>query len=126
MTNPMEEASKLVGRGRRTSDEQAEALLDYADPASVGGDSDWLVAVSVYALDADLTVDGVTVPAGTYVREVKGQRVLCWRVDRIDAAIAYAEEVEAAYRAEPPQPCEECGAPAGQKCRESNCQGSWV
>jgi hypothetical protein len=124
MTEPIAEASQRVGWGWLASDDQTETLREHAEPETVGGEADWLVAVSVYVLGADLTVGGVTVPAGTYFRAVESKRDNCWQVDDADAAIAYAEAVEAAYLADRP-PCEECGAEAGEDCRVPGCQGDW-
>jgi hypothetical protein len=79
------------------SDQQAEALRESADPIAVGGESDWEVAVHVYALRTRLTFPGGSVPAGLYVRTVTGKSECAYPVTDAAAAIAYADETERRY-----------------------------
>ena len=131
MTDRISSASALVGWGDPLGDEQAEVLRDLAEPLTVGGESDWRVAVYVYDLDEDLTdSEGVTVAAGQYVRAVEGNQVNAWAVESLTGARLYAQAVEAAYADETgavdrPDDCEECGAEPGEPCRVPNCQGDW-
>jgi hypothetical protein len=81
------------------SDLQAEALREAADPIAVGGEADWQIAVYVYALPADLSYPGCTVPAGSYVRTVEGKWECAYPVADTAAALAYAEQIEQRYTA---------------------------
>lgn len=76
------------------SDLQTEALRECADPIAVGGESDWDVAVYVYALHAPLIYPGCVVPAGAYVRTVQYKREDAYPVTDTAAAVAYAEQTE--------------------------------
>jgi hypothetical protein len=95
------QAAHLVGWGNPTSDAQTEALREYGPVASVAGDSeDWIMAVIVHILVCDLVTDGVTVPAGTYVRVIDGSSEGCYLVTSTDTAMAYAQAIESAWQAE--------------------------
>ena len=81
------------------SDLQTEALREVADPIAVGGEADWEVAVFVYALPADLSYPGCTIPAGVYVRTVRGKWECAYPVPDAAVAVAYAEQTEQRYTA---------------------------
>ena len=125
MTDSISDAGQQVGWGWVATDDQIETVREYVEEAAGGGSSDWLVAVSVYELGEDLNAGGVSVPAGTYVRTVEDNLVRMWQVDTPDAAIAYANAVEAAYLASR-EACTECGAAAGEDCLVPGCQGDWT
>ncbi|MEV6299879.1 hypothetical protein AB0M02_10795 [Actinoplanes sp. NPDC051861] len=79
------------------SDRQTEALRESAEPIAVGGESDWEVAVHVYALQTRLAYAGGSVPAGLFVRTVSGKSEYAYPVSDAAAAIAYADETERRY-----------------------------
>ena len=82
------------------SDLQTEALRELAQPVAVGGEAaDWEVAVYVYALHAPLAYPGCTVPAGSYVRTVRGKWECAYPVPDAAVAVAYAEQIEQRYTA---------------------------
>ena len=81
------------------SDRQTEALRELAHPIAVGGEADWEVAVHVYALPTPLPYPGGTVPAGWYVRTVRGKAECAYPVTDAAVAVAYADEVERRYTA---------------------------
>jgi hypothetical protein len=81
------------------SDRQTEALRELACPVAVGGESDWEVAVHVYALQTGLTRSGCSVPAGLYVRTVSGKSECAYPATDAAAALAYADETERRYLA---------------------------
>jgi hypothetical protein len=87
------------GGASKLSDRQTEALRESADPIAVGGESDWEVAVHVYALQTCLTYSGGSVPAGLYVRTVSGKSEHAYPVTDAAAAIAHADETERRYLA---------------------------
>jgi hypothetical protein len=87
------------GGASKLSDRQIEALRELACPIALGGESDWEVAVHVYALQTGLTGAGYSVPAGLYVRTVHGKSECAYPVTDAAAAIAYADETERRYAA---------------------------
>lgn len=84
--------------GAPLTDDQCEVLRDMGDAVSVGGDSDWRVAVYLYVLAVDLVYGDTVIPAGTYMRQITGNHVAAWPVTGGDAA-GYVAHIEAEYQA---------------------------
>lgn len=98
MSDLIDAASGAVTWGDPLTGDEIEALRDHVEPVEIAGDSDWLLAVYVYAVDEPFTAEGVTVDAGTYIRTVHDKHVRAWKVDGLWAARAYAHAVEAAWQ----------------------------
>ncbi|WP_433067291.1 hypothetical protein [Dactylosporangium sp. CS-033363] len=81
------------------TDEQAEVLQTSGRDHTAGGDADWGLAVTVYVVAEQITIDGITIPEGVYMRQTEGKRSVTFRAPSLEAAEMYAHAVEAAYAA---------------------------
>ena len=75
------------------ADDYAEALRDGIEPVASSGDSDTGTAMLAYRVERPTLVYGVELPAGYYVREVTGNRVLAYEVPASEwaAVLGYIE-----------------------------------
>jgi hypothetical protein len=82
------------------SDAQCEVLRDHVEPAAAAGDCDWIGgAAYMYAIEKDVTVGGVSIPRGVYLRTIHGGDVRAWQV--LAGPVArYIRGVQAAFLAD--------------------------
>lgn len=97
---PAPQPAPLVYDDEPVTDAQAETLRDAFDPQMAGGDADWRGGVTyIYVIEHAVTVGGVFMPGGTYMRHVAGSSNRAWRVFSGDVPAAI-RDIETRYLAE--------------------------